>query len=219
MERAMKENCVVAAGRETDRIDVLDPVGEAAGEARFLRGPLGLGDGFRGEVDALDAGTEALGQDVPLEEAGPAADRQPEGKGAGAYSRRTLIGQRLGSPVTRRLMALGPAAGSPIGSPQLAGTPASQNSRAAAASGARPSPRSISVQGGERIADGRRHYWETRSSVADMAFWRNPCALSPEGASFAARAGLVSPIPDETAALSQSGTKAGMKMPLRASGR
>ncbi len=174
----MKEDRVVAARGQADRVDVLDPVGEAPGEARLLGGPLGLGDGFGGEVDALDPGAEALGQDVPLEQARPAADRQPERQGRRGVLRgeplhRPAIGvardpavdgppdQRLGAPVA----VLGLARGA--GVPELPG-----GGRFGARGPHRaPSP----CEGGERIADGRRHYWETRSSVAGHgAFWRNP---------------------------------------------
>jgi len=102
----MKENRVVAAGREADRVDVLDPVGEAAGEARFLGGPLGLGDGFGGEVDASTRAQRPLARMSRSKRPVPQPTDSPSGKGAGAYfAANHSIGQRLGSPVTRRLMA------------------------------------------------------------------------------------------------------------------
>ena len=155
----VEEHDVVARRGQSDRVDVLDPVGEPPGEAFLLGRPLRLRDRLGREVDPFDPVADALEEDVALEKTRAAADRETQRQGRrgvllGEPLHRPPVGVARDPPVDR---APDEGLRAPVAVFGLARGPGVPESRAAAASARAARTRAPAPgEGGERVADGGR---------------------------------------------------------------
>ena len=216
----MEEHDVVPGVRQLQGVDVLDAVVEAVGEVRLLGGEPRLADRLLGKVDPFHPVADPLREDVALEEARAAPDREPEREGRTRvrFRRTTPSATDWGRPVTRRLIV---APDERLGAPVVV-------LGLARALGAPEPPgggglRAFLAEGGPAAHErARETLGVERAWIAQMIRDRGGGNGSPRAGFAAALPTLLdSPVLRTSGrrALSQSGTMAGIEKPPRASGR